>query len=326
MKLPHRRRFLHLAAGAVALPATSRIARAETYPSRPVRLMVGYAAGGTTDIIARLVGQSLSARLGQQFIIENRPGAGTNVATEVVVRAAPDGYTLLLVSPANAFNAGLYDNLSFNFLLDIVPIASIVRIPLVIEVNPSIPARTVPEFIAYAKANPGKINMATGGIGSAGHIYGELFKVMAGVDLVTVNYRGAGPALVDLMGGQVQVLFDPIVSSFEHIKAGKLRALAVTSPTRSDVLPDLPTIGDFVPGYEGSAWAGIGAPKNTPPEIIDRLNKSVDASVGDPVFKARLADLGGQVFAGSPSAFGKFLADETEKVGKVIREAGIKAE
>jgi tripartite-type tricarboxylate transporter receptor subunit TctC len=324
VKLP-RRKFLHLAAGAAALPAMTRIASALDYPSRPVRIIVGFPPGGA-DIVARLIGQYLSERFAQAFVVENRPGAGGNVGAEVVVRAAPDGYTLLLASPANAFSASLYDHLNFNFVRDIAPIASIMRIPLVMEVNPSFPARTVSEFIAYAKANSGKINMATAGIGSTDHIYGELFKMMAGIDLVPVHYRGAGPALVDLMSGQVQVMFDPIVSSIEHIKAGKLRALAVTSATRSDALPDVPAAGDFVPGYEATAWAGIGAPKNTPPEIIDKLNEAVNASLVDPKFKAHLADLGGQEFTSSPAAFGKFLADETEKVGKVIRAANIKAE
>jgi tripartite-type tricarboxylate transporter receptor subunit TctC len=325
MKLP-RRQFLQLAAGAAALPAVSRVASALDYPTRPVHLLVGFAAGGPLDTSARLISQWLSERLGQPFVIENRPGAGSNLATEIVARAPPDGYTLLEASAANAWNAALYDNLSFNFIRDIALVAGVRRAAGVMEVNPSVPVRTVPEFIAYAKANPGKINMATGGAGSAPHLYGELFKLMAGVDLVTVNYRGSAPALPDLIVGQVQVMFDVVISSIGHIRAGKLRPLGVTTATRLEVLPDVPPIGDFLPGYEASSWDGIGAPANTPPEIIAILNKQVNAALADPTFKARLADLGAEPFPGSPAEFGKFIVDYTEKWGKVIRAAGIKAE
>jgi tripartite-type tricarboxylate transporter receptor subunit TctC len=325
MKLP-RRTFLHLAAGAAALPATSRIARADTYPSRPVHLLSGYAAGGIVDILARLIGQELSQRLGQAFVIEDRPGGGSNLATELVVHATPDGYTLLLSSSSNAWNATLYDNLNFDFIRDIAPVAGFTRSYNVMEVHPSVPAKTVPEFIAYAKANPGKINMASAGQGSSPHLYGELFKVMAGVDLVTVQYRGSGPALPELLGGQCQVMFDSVVSSIEHINAGRLRALAVTSATRVGVFPDLPTVGEFVPGYEGSGWQGISAPKSTPPDVIEKLNSAVNAALADPGFKQRLAALGVEPFASSPAAFGKFIVGYTEKWGKVIRAAGIKAE
>ena len=325
MKLP-RRKFLHLAAGAAALPALPRVASALDYPTRPVHLLVGFAAGGPLDTSARLIGQWLSERLGQPFVIENRPGAGSNLATEIVARAPPDGYTLLEASAANAWNAALYDNLSFNFIRDIALVAGVRRAAGVMEVNPSVPVRTVPEFIAYAKANPGKINMATGGAGSAPHLYGELFKMMAGVDLVTVNYRGSAPALPDLIAGQVQVMFDVVISSIGHIRAGKLRPLGVTTAARLAVLPDVPPISDFLPGYEASSWDGIGAPANTPPEIIGILNKQVNAALADPIFKARLADLGAEPFAGSPAEFGKFIVDYTEKWGKLIRAAGIKAE
>jgi tripartite-type tricarboxylate transporter receptor subunit TctC len=325
MKLP-RRKFLHLAAGAAALPALPRVASALDYPTRPVHLLVGFAAGGPLDTSARLIGQWLSERLGQPFVIENRPGAGSNLATEIVARAPPDGYTLLEASAANAWNAALYDNLSFNFIRDIALVAGVRRAAGVMEVNPSVPVRTVPEFIAYAKANPGKINMATGGAGSAPHLYGELFKMMAGIDLVTVNYRGSAPALPDLIAGQVQVMFDVVISSIGHIRAGKLRPLGVTTAARLAVLPDVPPIGDFLPGYEASSWDGIGAPANIPPEIIGILNKEVNAALADPTFKARLADLGAEPFAGSPGEFAKFIVDYTEKWGKVIRAAGIKAE
>ena len=325
MKLP-RRKFLHLAAGAAALPALPRVASALDYPTRPVHLLVGFAAGGPLDTSARLIGQWLSERLGQPFVIENRPGAGSNLATEIVARAPPDGYTLLEASAANAWNAALYDNLSFNFIRDIALVAGVRRAAGVMEVNPSVPVRTVPEFITYAKANPGKINMATGGAGSAPHLYGELFKMMAGVDLVTVNYRGSAPALPDLIAGQVQVMFDVVISSIGHIRAGKLRPLGVTTTTRLEVLPDVPPISDFLPGYEASSWDGIGAPANTPLEIVGILNKQVNAALADPTFKARLADLGAEPFAGSPAEFGKFIVDYTEKWGKVIRAAGIKAE
>jgi tripartite-type tricarboxylate transporter receptor subunit TctC len=304
----------------------SRIARAQTYPSRPVRLIVGFAAGGPADIAARLIGQSLSERLGRPFVIENRPGAGSNTATEAVVRAPPDGYTLLQASVTNAFNATLYDNLNFDFVRDTTPIASLYRAAAVMEVNPSVPANTVPEFIAYAKANPGKVNMATGGIGSAAQVYGELFKTMTGLNLVPVHYRGSAPALVDLMAGQVQVTFDPIASSIGYIMAGKLRPLAVTTATRSAALPDIPTVGDFVPGYEASGWQGIVAPKNTPAEIIERLNKEINAALADSKMKARIADLGGIPLPMTPGEFGKLIADETEKWAKVIRAANIKAE
>jgi tripartite-type tricarboxylate transporter receptor subunit TctC len=316
MKLP-RREFL--AAGAAALPAVSRLAWAQGYPSRPVRLLVGFAAGGVADIIARLMAQRLSERLGQQFVVENRAGAGSNIAAEVLVRSPPDGYTLLQVTVSNAINATLYDKLAFDLTRDIVPIASIMRSPGVLEVNPSFPAKTVPEFIAYAKANPGKINVASAGPGSAPHLYAELFKIMAGVDLVQVHYRGSGPALPDLIGGQVHAMFDPLVSSIGHIRAGKVRPLAVTTATRLEVLPDIPTVGEFVRGYEASGWQGIGAPRNTPPEIIERLHREVNAALADLNFKARLADLGAIVLAGSPTDFKKHIADEVEKWGKVIR-------
>jgi tripartite-type tricarboxylate transporter receptor subunit TctC len=325
MKLP-RRGFLHLAAGAAALPATARVARALDYPTRPVHLLVGFAAGGINDIIARLSGQWLSNRLGQPFVIEDRPGAGSNLATEAVVRARPDGYTLLQASGSNSYNDTLYDNLNFNFVRDIAPVASVMRTVGVMEVNPSVPAKTVPEFIAYAKANPGKINMATAGVGSGPHLYGELFKRMAEVDLVTVHYRGTGPALPDLIGGQVQVMFDLVVSSVEQIKAGRLRPLGVTTATRIDALPNVPPIGDFVPGYEASGWQGIGAPKNTPVEILDKLNGEINAALADDAFKAKLADFGAAPFATSRAEFGQFIVEFTEKWSKVIRAAGIKAE
>ena len=299
MKLP-RREFLHLAAGAAALPAVSRVAWAQTYPTRPVRIIVGLAAGSSLDILARLMGQWLSERLGQSFVIENRPGAGTNVATEAVVRSTPDGYTLLAVSPANAINATLYEKLNFNFIGDIAPVAGIVREPNVMVVNPSVPATSVPEFIVYAKANPGKISMASAGNGTASHMAGELFKMMAGVAMVHVPYRGGGPALTDLIGGQVQAMFPGTIASVEYIKTGKLRALAVTTATRSEALPDLPTVGDFLPGYEASLMDGLGAPKNTPAEIIDRLNKEINAGLADPKIKARFADLGATVIPGRP--------------------------
>jgi tripartite-type tricarboxylate transporter receptor subunit TctC len=326
---PHllgRRNFLHLAAGAAALPALSRIARAQAYPSRPVRIIVGFAPGGSSDITARLIGQWLSERLGQQFVIENRPGAGTNIATEAVVRAAADGYTLLLVTAANAINATLYDKLNFNFIRDIAPVAGIMRVPYVMVVNPSVPAKSVPEFIAYAKANPRKPSMASAGTGAGSHIAGELFNMMAGVNMIHVPYRGVAPALTDLLGGQVQVTFASMPSVIEYIKSGALRALAATTTTRSDALPDIPTVGEFVPGYEASAWFGIGVPKNTPAEIVDKLNKEINAGVADPNMKARLADLGGTVLAGWPADFGKLIAEETEKWGKVVKFSGAKAD
>jgi tripartite-type tricarboxylate transporter receptor subunit TctC len=324
MKLP-RRKFLHLAAGA-ALPAVSRIARAQAYPSRPVRIVLPFAPGGGADTLTRLMGQWLSERLGQQFIVENRPGAGGNVGTEAVVKSPPDGYTLLLAGTPNTINAMLYDKLNFNFVRDIAPIAAIIRQPLVMAVHPSVPAKTVPEFIAQAKANPGNINMASGGNGTTPHVAGELFKMMTGVNLVHVPYRGAGPALTDLIAGQVQVYFAQMMASIEYIRAGKLRPLAVTIATRSDALPDIPTVSEFVPGYEASTWAGVGAPKGTPIEIVDKLNNEINAALANPKFKARLADLGATVLPGTPADFGKLIADETEKWGKVIRSANIKAE
>jgi tripartite-type tricarboxylate transporter receptor subunit TctC len=321
MKLP-RRQFLHLAATVAALPAFPRFATAQTYPTRPVRIIGGFPVGSAPDIFARLMGQSLSERLGQQFVIENRPGAGSNIGTEAVVRAPPDGYTLLLATSANAINATLYNNLQFNFIHDVVPIASIVRFPHVMEVNPSFPAKTVPEFIAYAKANPGKINMASAGSGTPQHVMGELFKVMAGVDMLHVPYRGITPALTDLLGGQVQVIFDAVPSSIEYIRAGKLRPLAVTTATRWDGLPDLPTVSEFLPGYEATSWLGVGAPGNTPSEIVKRLNKEIDVVLADPKTKARLVDLGGMPLSGSPADFAGLIAEETEKWGKVVKFAG----
>ena len=323
MKL-RRRKFLHLAAGAAALPAVSRMARAQAYPARPVHIIVGFAPGGATDIMARLMGQSLSERLGQQFVIENRPGAASNVGTEAVVNAAPDGYTLLVVTSVNAINATLYEKLNFNLIRDVAPVASTHREPFVMEANPSVPVKTVAEFIAHAKANPGKINMASAGIGSGNHISGELFKMMTGVNLVHVPYRGGGPALVDLLGGQVQVMFATMSSSIEYVRAGKLRALAVTTATRSPVLPDIPTVAEFVPGYESSFWTGVGAPRNTPEHIVEKLNKEINVALADPKMRARLADLGGTPLPGSPAQFGKLIVDETEKWGKVIKFAGIK--
>jgi tripartite-type tricarboxylate transporter receptor subunit TctC len=325
MKLP-RRNFLHLAAGAAALPTVPHFAWAQAYPSRPVRIIVPFAPGGTFDIMARLIGQWLTEKLGQPFVIENRPGAGGNIGTESVVRAPADGYALLLVGTANAISAMLYEKLNFNFIRDIVPVAGIARVPEVMLVNPSLPATTVRELIAYAKANPGKLTMASGGIGTLSHVEGELFKMMTGVNFVHVPYRGLGPALTDLLGGQVQVMFASMSASFEYVRANKLRALAVTTATRSDELPDVPTVAEFVPGYEASGWFGIGAPKNTPSQIIDQLNEAINAGLADPKTKARLADLGGTPLAGSPADFGKFVADETEKWGRVIKFAGIKAE
>ena len=325
MKLS-RRTFLHLAAGAAALPPVPRVARAQAYPSRPVRLIVPFAPAGGADTIARLMGQWSSERLGQPFIIENRPGGGNNIGTEAVVRAPADGHTLLMAATPNAVNATLYDKLSFNFLRDIAPVASIIRAPYVMAVSPTVPAKTVPEFILYANANSGKISMASTGIGSGAHLAGELFKMMAGVNMVHVPYRGGGPALTDLLGGQVQVIFASTVSSIEYVKTGRLRALAVTAATRSDALPDVPTVGEFVPGYEASAWFGIGAPKNTPSQIIDKLNEAINAGLGDPKIRARLADFGGTPLVGSPAEFGKFIAEETEKWAKVIKFAGIKVE
>jgi tripartite-type tricarboxylate transporter receptor subunit TctC len=323
MQVP-RRQFLQLSAGAAAL-AVSRFAWAQAYPSRPVRLIVPFPPGGGAEICARLIGQWLSERLGQPFIIDNRPGAGTNIGTEAVVRAPPDGHTLLLVNSANAINATLYDKLNYNFIRDIAPVASISRGPNVMVVHPSLPAKSVPELIAYAKANPGKLSMASGGIGSGSHVAGELFKMMAGVNMVHVPYRGVAPALTDLLGGQVQVMAASSAASIEYIRSSKLRALAVTGPTRTDVLPDIPSVGEFLPGYEASGWFGVGAPRNTPGEIIDRLNNEINAGLADPKIKARFADLGGTVLGGSAADFGKFVADETEKWSKVVTFAGAKA-
>ncbi len=325
MKTPHRRQFLRLAAGAATLPAVSWTANAQTWPSRPVRLVVGFGAGSSADILARLMSQWLSERLGQQFIVENRTGAGGNIATEAVVRSPADGYTLLLAGSNDAINTKLYDNLSYNFIRDIEPIAALIRVPNVMVVNPSVPAATVPEFIAYAKANPGKINMASVGTGTVPHVAGELFNIMAGVNLVHVPYRGPA-ALNDLIGGQVQVMFPPIDISVEHIRIGKLRALAVTSAKRSEILPDVPTLGEFLPGFEASVFLGIGAPKSPPAAIVGRLNKEINAALADPNLKARYADLGAIVLGGSPADFGKLIAEDAEKWGKVIRVANIKAE
>jgi len=323
MKLP-RRQFLNLAAGAAVVPTVSRVARAQAYPARPVRIIVGFPAGGATDILARITGQWLSERLGQQFIIENRAGAGGNIGTEAVVKAPPDGYTLLQIATPNGLNAALYQNLNFNFIRDIAPVIGAMRTSYAIVVHPSVPANTVPEFIAYAKANPGKINMASAGNGTPQHIFGELFKMMAGVDLIHVPYRGGAPATTDLLGGQVQVIFSPLPESIEHIKAGKLRPLAVTTPTRLDVLPNTPAVREFLPGYEGTGWLGLGAPRNTPPEILDRLNKEMTAGLADPKIIARISELGGTVLGGSPAAFGKIIADDVEKWVKVIKFANIK--
>jgi tripartite-type tricarboxylate transporter receptor subunit TctC len=323
MRLP-RRKFLHLAASAAALPAVSRMAGAQTYPTRPVRVIVAFPPGGFGDIIARLMGQWLSDRLGQPFVIENRPGAGSNIGTEAAVKAAPDGHTLLLVGSPNVINATLYDKLNFNFIRDIAAVAGIVDLPLVMEVNPSFPAKTVPEFIAYAKANPGEVNMASNGTGTTSHVAGELFKMITGVDMIHVPYRGAAPALTDMIGGQVQVMFDNTASSIEHIRAGRLRALAVTTTTRSEALPEIPTMGAFLPGYVASSWVGFGVPKDTPGEIIDKLNTEINTALADPRMKARLADLGGTPLPGTPDDFGKLIADDTEKWAKVIKFAGIK--
>src|SRR5262249_54274659 len=326
MKLP-RRSFLCLTAGAAALPALSRIVRAQTYPTRPVRIIVGQAAGSGSDTVARLIGQFLSERLSQQFVIENRPGAGGNIATEAVVRSPPDGYTLLLLNSSNTINATLYERLNFDFIRDIAPISGLATFSFVMVVNPSVPTTTLPEFIAYTKGNPGKINMASAGSGSTHHVTGELFKMMAGVEMVHVPYRGSPPALTDLLSGQVQVMFDATPSSLPPIRAGKLRPLAVTRATRLEALPEVPTVGDFVPGYEASSWLGFGAPKNTPAALIDRLNKEINLAISDPAIKARLMDLGGLVLSpSSPAEFEKFLASDTEKWARVIRTANIKPE
>jgi tripartite-type tricarboxylate transporter receptor subunit TctC len=322
----HRRKLLHLAAGSAALAAFLHFGRAQSYPAQPVRLVVTSAAGGTQDILARLIAQLLSERLGQQFVVENRPGAGGNIGTEAVVKASPDGYTLLMISPPNVINATLYEKLNYNFIRDIAPIASISREASVVTVNPSFPPKTLPEFIAYAKSNPGKVNMASAGIGTMGHVPGELFKMMAGVDIVHVPYRGGGPAIADLLGGQVQVSFGALPTSIAYIRAGKLRALAVTTTERSKALPDIPTVSEFVPGYEASSVWGLGAPRNTPVEIIERLNKEINAVIADPKFKARIADAGGTVLHGSPADFAKLIVQETEKWGKVIKSVGIRPE
>jgi tripartite-type tricarboxylate transporter receptor subunit TctC len=324
--LPHRRQFLRLAACGLALPASSSIARAQTYPTRPVRLIVSVAAGGSADIVARLMGQWLSDRLGQQLIIDNRPGGGNNVGAEAAINAAPDGYTLYLANSANAINATLYQRLKFNFIRDITPVAAITRLPNVMEINPSVPVKSVLDFIAYAKANPGKINFASSGNGSTIHMSGELFKMMTGVNMVHVPYRGAGPALTDLLSGQMQVMFDNMPSSIEFIRDGKLRPLAVTTATRWEGLPDLPTVAEFVPGFEASAWFGVGAPKNTPVGIVEKLNEEINSILADPKVKARLVDLGGTVLRGSPSEFGRLIADDTEKWRKVVEALGIKAD
>jgi tripartite-type tricarboxylate transporter receptor subunit TctC len=320
-----RRQFLRLAAAAAAL-STPHIAKAQAYPARPVRFIIGYTSGGSADITARLIGQWLSDRLGQPFIVESRPGAGTNIATEAVIRSPPDGYTILLAAPANAINATLYDKLNFNFLRDIAPVAGIIRFPNVMEVNPSVPTKTVPEFIAYAKANPRKFNMASSGNGSTIHMSGELFKMMTGIDMIHIPYRGSAQALTDMLGGQVQVMFDNVPTSLEHIRSGALRPLAVTTAKRIDLLPDVPTVAEFVPGYESSAWYGIGAPKGTPAEIIDMLNRAINAGLADPNLKGRFTDLSAAVLGGSPAEFGKLLVDETEKWGKVVKFSGAKPE
>ncbi len=321
MKLP-RRNFLHLTAGAAALPAMSRVARAQTYPSRPVRLIVGFAAGGGYDIVARLIGQWLSERLGQPFVIENRPGAGTNIATEAVVRAPADGYTLLLIGSTNAINATFYQKLNFNFIRDIAPVSSITRQPQAMLANPLFPAKTIPEFIDYAKANPGKVNMSSPGIGTISHLAGELFKLMAGVNLVHVPFGGNGPALTALLGGQVDVSVASLPSSIEYIRTGKLRGLAVTTATRAEALPDVPSVGEFVTGYEVSAWYGVGAPKETPVDVIDKLNKEINAGLADPKLKTRLSELGGMMLTGSSADFGTFISDETQKWAKVVKFSG----
>ena len=321
-----RRRVLHLAASAVAVATVSRTARGQAYPTRPVRIIVGFTPGGTTDIAARLIGQWLSERLGQQFVIENRPGAGSNIAAEAAINASPDGYTLLLVGAPNAINATLYEKLNFDFIRDIAPVGGIIRTALVMQVNPSVPATTVPEFIAYANANPGKVNMSSAGIGSAPHVAGELFKVMTGLNMVHVPYRGASPSLSDLIAGQVQVTFESMPSSIGYVRAGTLRALAVTTAERSKALPAIPTVGEFVPGYEASIWYGVGAPKNTPVPIIDKLNREINAGLADPKLHARISELGGVPLEGSPAEFGTLISKETEKWGKVVKASGAKPE
>ena len=325
MKLS-RRHFLRSAAAASALASSSRLARAQAYPARQVRLVIGYTPGGSADLTGRLIGQWLSEKLGQSFVIENRPGGGTNIATEAVLRAAPDGYTLLLVAPANAINATLYEKLNFDFVKEVEPIAALIRFPNVVVVHPSLPVKSIPELIAYAKANPGKLNMASSGNGSTIQMSGELFKMLTGVNMVHVPYRGGAPALTDLLAGQVQVMFDNLPTCAEHVKSGKLRGLAVTSTTRSDVLPDLPPLADFLPGYEASAWYGIGAPKGTPAEVVERLNKAVNEILADPKVKAKFAEYGAMLIPGSAADFGKLLADETEKWGKVVKFSGAKVD
>jgi tripartite-type tricarboxylate transporter receptor subunit TctC len=321
-----RRQFLHLAASAAALPAVSRVAWAQSYPSRPVRWVVPFPPGGPAEILARLFGQFMSERLGQPFVIENRPGAGGNIGTETVVRSPPDGYTMLLVTTANAINASLYERLNYNFIRDIAPVAALIRVPAVLEINPMVPVDSVPAFVAYAKANPGRLNMASAGNGTIQHVAGEMFKMMTGVSLQHVPYRGQAPALNDLIGGQVQVMFDSMPASIEHIRAGKVRALAVTTAARSDVLPQLPTVRDFVPGFEASAWYGVAMPANTPQVNVDKINEEINAAFADPRIKGQLLDLGGTILAGSAADFAKLIVDETEKWGKVIRAANIKAE
>jgi tripartite-type tricarboxylate transporter receptor subunit TctC len=325
MTLP-RRKFLHLAAGAAALPALSRVARADTYPAHPVRVLVGFAAGSTTDILGRLIGQWLSQRLGQQFVVENRPGAGGNIAAEEMIKSTPDGYTLYMVPPAVAANGALYPHLNFDFIRDATAVAGVVRVPNVAEVNPSVPVKTIPELVAYAKANPGKLSFESAGIGTASHLAGQLFNAMTGANLQHVPYRGDGPAMIDLIAGQVQVGFATMTASIGHIRSGQLRALAVTTLKRSDALPGVPTVAETVPGFEASSWFGIAAPKGTPADIIEILNRETNAGLADPAIKARLDDMGGMALTGSPADFGRLIADETEKWGKVIRDAGIKAE
>ena len=321
-----RRNFLKLAATVAAVPALPRLAFALDYPTRPTRIIAGFAAGGGVDITARLIGQWLADHLGQPFVVENRTGAGGNIGTEAVVNSAADGYTLLLATVPNAVNASLYDNLKFNFVRDIAPVAGVIRVPMVVLVNPAVPAQTIPEFIAYAKANPGKVNMASAGSGSAPHMAGELFKMMTGVDMVHVPYRGQGPAMTDLLGGQVQILFAAAPGTADYVRTGKLRALAVTTAARMPELPEVPTVGDFVPGYEASQWYGFAAPKNTPAEIVDKLNREINVAITDPGMKARLAAIGGETIPGSPADFGRLISDETEKWGKVVHTAGIKPE